>query len=150
MASGAVELKNRISQAVNMDLPGMLVFDYPTIKSIVGFLREIQPQDSASDVQDAISAVAKPSRRAAAPSKDVENLVMSAIRSIMGAEVPLGEPLAQAGLDSLAAVELKSEICRYVPAKCIFQLACSSQHCNLLLCCKEPYSQRYSEFIACE
>ena len=35
---GAVELRNEIGRAVGMDLPGTLVFDYPTVTAIAIFL----------------------------------------------------------------------------------------------------------------
>lgn len=38
MPSGAVELRNEISRAVGFDLPGTLVYDYPTIAAITAFL----------------------------------------------------------------------------------------------------------------
>lgn len=36
--AGAVELRNEIGRAVGTELPGTLVYDYPTIASIVAFL----------------------------------------------------------------------------------------------------------------
>lgn len=36
--AGAVELRNEIGRAVGTELPGTLVYDYPTISSIVAFL----------------------------------------------------------------------------------------------------------------
>ena len=35
---GAVELRNSLATAVGADLPGTLVFDYPSISSLCGFL----------------------------------------------------------------------------------------------------------------
>ena len=36
--AGAVELRNEIGRAVGAELPGTLVFDYPTVAAITGFL----------------------------------------------------------------------------------------------------------------
>lgn len=36
--TGAVELRNEIGKAVGIDLPGTLVFDYPTVRAISGWL----------------------------------------------------------------------------------------------------------------
>lgn len=36
--AGAVELRNEVSRAVEMDLPGTLVFDYPTTAAISAFI----------------------------------------------------------------------------------------------------------------
>jgi Phosphopantetheine attachment site len=36
--AGAVELRNEIARAVALELPGTLVFDYPTIDAIVDYI----------------------------------------------------------------------------------------------------------------
>ena len=46
--SGAVELRNEVSRAVGMDLPGTLVFDYPTPAAIAAFVVSKQMPTSAS------------------------------------------------------------------------------------------------------
>jgi 3-oxoacyl-(acyl-carrier-protein) synthase/acyl carrier protein len=45
---GAVELRNALAQAVGMDLPGTMVFDYPTVGSLAGYL---QQQASQAEVE---------------------------------------------------------------------------------------------------
>lgn len=42
-SAGAVELRNEIARLSGMSLPGTLVFDYPTISAIAGFLLSKQP-----------------------------------------------------------------------------------------------------------
>ena len=43
--AGAVELRNEIGKAVGMELPGTLVFDYPSISAISGMLAaKLQPK----------------------------------------------------------------------------------------------------------
>ena len=45
MHAGAVELRNEIGKAVGMELPGTLVFDYPSISAISGMLAaKLQPK----------------------------------------------------------------------------------------------------------
>jgi hypothetical protein len=36
--AGAVELRNEVARAVALELPGTLVFDYPTIDAIVDYI----------------------------------------------------------------------------------------------------------------
>lgn len=38
--AGAVELRNELSRALGLELPGTLVFDYPTADAIVRFLAD--------------------------------------------------------------------------------------------------------------
>lgn len=38
--AGAVELRNEVSRAVQMELPGTLVFDYPTVAAIIAYISE--------------------------------------------------------------------------------------------------------------
>ena len=37
----AVELANAVSEAVNMRLPGTLVFDYPSVKALAAHVQEL-------------------------------------------------------------------------------------------------------------
>ena len=48
--AGAVELRNEIGRAFQSELPGTLVFDYPTISAIAGLL--------AAKLQTVVSAAA--------------------------------------------------------------------------------------------
>lgn len=52
--AGAVELRNEIGKAVGAELPGTLVFDYPTVRAISAMLaaRAAPPQmvDTQTDL----------------------------------------------------------------------------------------------------
>ncbi|MCV7074459.1 acyl carrier protein, partial [Mycobacterium szulgai] len=37
---GAVELRNRLAQATGLTLPATVIFDYPNVAAVVGYLRE--------------------------------------------------------------------------------------------------------------
>ena len=41
--AGAIELRNEISRTAGMPLPGTLIFDYPTVSAIAGYLQSKQP-----------------------------------------------------------------------------------------------------------
>ena len=51
MHAGAVELRNEISRAVGLELPGTLVFDYPSIMAISQFIMtKLGPATTTSSV----------------------------------------------------------------------------------------------------
>jgi acyl carrier protein len=57
---GAVELKNSLEGRLGVQLPGTLVFDYPTASALTGYLEEVLPADEseasgATDDDDASS-----------------------------------------------------------------------------------------------
>lgn len=43
---GAVELRNSLATDFGMDLPATLIFDYPTIAALAGFIEESLAQDT--------------------------------------------------------------------------------------------------------
>ncbi len=50
LLAGAIELRNEISRAAGMPLPGTLIFDYPTIAAIAGFLQTKLPSPETTTV----------------------------------------------------------------------------------------------------
>ncbi len=46
----------------------------------------------------------------------MRGIISAVVAGLAGCDVAEGTPLAQAGLDSLAFVELRSELARYLPA----------------------------------
>lgn len=46
------------------------------------------------------------------PAHDIETVVLASVRGLVGADVAPDMPLLQAGLDSLAALELRNELGR--------------------------------------
>lgn len=104
---GAVELRNLISEGFGLSLPATVVFEHPTIKALSEFIMSSQPE------------VEGPSTGAAFPSKEirtrvhqdkVEILLLSIIQGVSGVHVDVNTPLVEAGIDSIAAVELRQAI----------------------------------------
>ncbi|KAK3233921.1 hypothetical protein CYMTET_55810 [Cymbomonas tetramitiformis] len=135
---GAVELRNGLAKAVGMELPGTLVFDYPSVGALAGYLTtqvggdggEDDDEDSEED-SDEDYEVAAPSRRRQvkkAPKKKVPKAkasseeqtqaliaqVTETVAGVIGASPSADEPLMDAGLDSLGAVELRNGLAKAV------------------------------------
>lgn len=45
---GAVELRNSLSSSLHVDLPATVIFDFPTIKALAGYLKSLQPETGAA------------------------------------------------------------------------------------------------------
>ena len=114
--TGAVEVRNELSKALGLDLPATILFDYPTMDALTAHLGHLVglATDSARDGLHS----SPPARQIPAPQVTgadfaaVEQQVLAVVHSIAGADVRLDTPLAAAGVDSLAAVELRNELCR--------------------------------------
>jgi acyl carrier protein len=100
--AGAVELTAELRRATGHDLPTTLLFDYPTVKTLVAYITALTPAQVAG-VDSGASWT------------DVRAEVAAAVQGLLGGSVGFDVPLAQAGLDSLAAVELRNQLCRYSP-----------------------------------
>ena len=87
-AAGTVELRNEIGRRVGCDLPATLVFDYPTVAAIAGYL---------ASTLSAPAAAAGPTITAEALQADVS----AALTSVLGEAVAPDTSLMAAGLDSL-------------------------------------------------
>lgn len=101
----AVQLTQQLEEAVGAELPGTLVFDYPTANEIGGFL-------AAEGLLLQLSSIA-PASTAAAASGDqqralVTGLVLREAGNLLGGSTSLSgdAPLMSAGLTSALAVQL--------------------------------------------
>lgn len=98
----SVEFRNSLGSKVGMELPSTLVFDYPSITSIVGFVSsELGVEASQDDGNEA----AGPSNLQA-----LEREIGSVAQGILGSPVEVTAPLMTAGLDSLSAVEFRNSL----------------------------------------
>jgi len=98
---GAVELRNRLqSRASGAALPSTLVFEYPTARQLVDFLTSAGTTTAGSDaiIQDQ-----------ALPAISLDQVVDIA-GMLLGGDVDADIPLVDAGLDSLAMVELRNQL----------------------------------------
>ena len=102
---GSVELKNALERRSGVELPSTLVFDYPTVNALAGYLSIKLASNVVSDAPSASSATA------VGPSKEVLALqVHEAVKGVLGSSVGGDDALMAAGLDSLGSVELKNAL----------------------------------------
>jgi acyl carrier protein len=98
---GAVELRNYL-QARNLGaaLPNTLVFEYPTTGQLVGFLTMASTSICRDD-----GIVQQPSSEAISFEQ-----IVDVAQTLLGGDVDADMPLADAGFDSLAMVELRNHL----------------------------------------
>lgn len=140
---GAVELRNALVSKLKVTLPGTLIFDYPTINSMVGYISTlVEPEETRAPThqQSLQSAYLSPplsdiqQRRQQRPRhpfanpEDIVRRVSDLVETLLGERPGDSQPLLDAGLDSLAAVELRnllaSETGFAMPATIIFDYPC--------------------------
>lgn len=74
--AGAVELRNEISKKVGCELPGTLVFDYPTSSAIAKYIAE---KLGASSEEPGLAAVALPAETSVSMPQDGVPVLITAI-----------------------------------------------------------------------
>jgi acyl carrier protein/3-oxoacyl-(acyl-carrier-protein) synthase len=120
---GAVELRNALMTHLGVELPVTAAFDYPSVTSIVGYVHSLSPPPAALDNEsdhlqgdyvpreDSNITVTQSSLWTSANTVEaIKSQVMATVRDVLGSEVEADEPLMNAGLDSLGAVELRNAI----------------------------------------
>ena len=97
---GAVELKNAVSSAFGIELPSTVTFDYPSVQALAGFIAQ-----NSTSVQPSTAAV--PSAQVLEATR---RTLLDIATNVLGAEIALDQPLMEAGLDSVGAVELRNAV----------------------------------------
>jgi len=111
--TGAVELRNALTGAFAVELPPTIAIDYPTITALAELIYSKAP---ASAPQQPAPAGVSPELSEPAPaavSRDsIRAAVSAAVADILGATAAVDsrQPLMEAGLDSLGAVELRNAL----------------------------------------
>lgn len=121
------QLRNELASSFGVELPPTATFDYPTPAGLAAFIAGQAPggiappttaisaegnndasMEQVSDVAEASLAAAPPPEAApVSASKDVIlGEMASVVASVLGAEVAANQPLMEAGLDSLGAVQV--------------------------------------------
>ncbi|GAB4814934.1 hypothetical protein N2152v2_001980 [Parachlorella kessleri] len=124
----AVELRNTLSSRFGVELPPTAVFDYPTSAALAEFIAQSvqdaapgHPGESktAGAVRRRRAPAARPlgrgqvhhgSSQPAAVKESIAAQVTQLVESVLGHAVAANQPLMEAGLDSLATVELRNSL----------------------------------------
>jgi acyl carrier protein len=117
---GAVELQRELQQLVGVDLSPTIVFDYPTIIELSGYLKSVEAQRSDNDDDNGGAALEtspspphrkKPSSSQRVTYMDVLTKVMNAATEVTDkTSIQPDTPFLAAGIDSLGAVDLQRQL----------------------------------------
>lgn len=108
-SSMAIQLATQLESALQMDLPGTLAFDYPTIRDMAAFLEPLAAAAAAPSVQTTAQTPAPSGAVDTSGTPALSSTICDAVEDILGGPVGLDIPLLDAGLTS-AAVQLTAAL----------------------------------------
>ena len=112
--AGAVELRNALIAAFAVDLPPTIAIDHPTTAALSAFISSrASATTSATSAAGSTSGAAPDITAVTLREGSVRDAVQAAVADIMGGGamvIEAGQPLMEAGLDSLGAVELRNAL----------------------------------------
>ncbi|KAK9834736.1 hypothetical protein WJX74_008822 [Apatococcus lobatus] len=115
---GAIELRTAIQQETGVNLPATFAFDHPNIASMAVFLAAEAHFPSLRLFQSLAERPPVPQQQ------DLLPKLQGMVQDILGSSVAANQPLMEAGLDSLAAIELRNAIASHfsitLPATAVF------------------------------
>ena len=119
----AVELRNNLSGLFGAPLPATVTFDYPSISALAGYIAEHAAETALASPSSGVSVQTPQGRGASAA--EVRAQLTAIVERMLGGAVPANQPLMEAGLDSLSAVELRNTLAEtfrmdHLPATLMF------------------------------
>ena len=131
---GAVELRTALNKTFAVDLPATVTFDYPTVSALASCinteLEAMAPVEIEGEANNPRQHMGGPgsllgsramsrssstlslqgANRVETNREEISLRVSSVIRKLLGVSVPADQPLMEAGIDSLSAVELRTAL----------------------------------------
>lgn len=131
---GAVELRTALNKAFSVELPATVTFDFPTVSALSGCIHtELEavakekeeeewahhllqegptevPQQSSAERSLTFAAPVSQSQQQGLRAAQVGQKVSAAVNRLLGSQVASDQPLMEAGMDSLGAVELRTAL----------------------------------------
>ena len=120
-----VELRNDLSLAFGLDLSATVMFNYPTISTLANYItEELHHKQRETERHEPAPLIHTAPPHSNSGIAEIEQAVQELVKALVGADVLQSQPLMEAGLDSLSAVDLRSSLETHfgisVPATAIF------------------------------